>query len=104
MKAIALLLACCLCVACGDKPDSGPTTPDTGGAAVATKTIELNVEGMTCSGCSASVIQLLKAVPGVVEADVNHETGVAVCKTTDAVDGAALTKAVTGKFKATVKS
>jgi copper chaperone len=39
--------------------------------------ITLNVQGMTCGGCVASVTRVLKAVPGVAEATVTLQPGVA---------------------------
>ena len=41
------------------------------------ETTTLNVQGMTCGGCVASVTRLLKAVPGVAEAAVTLEPGAA---------------------------
>jgi copper chaperone len=39
--------------------------------------ISLNVQGMTCGGCVASVTRALKAVPGVTEVAVTLQPGVA---------------------------
>jgi len=39
--------------------------------------VTLNVQGMTCGGCVASVTRVLKAVPGVAEAAVTLQPGVA---------------------------
>jgi len=39
--------------------------------------VTLNVQGMTCGGCVASVTRVLKAVPGVTEAAVTLSPGVA---------------------------
>jgi copper chaperone len=39
--------------------------------------VTLNVQGMTCGGCVASVTRVLKAVPGVTEAMVTLQPGVA---------------------------
>jgi copper chaperone len=39
--------------------------------------VTLNVQGMTCGGCVASVTRVLKAVPGVTEAEVTLQPGVA---------------------------
>ena len=41
------------------------------------ETTTLNVQGMTCGGCVASVTRLLKAVPGVTEASVTLQPGAA---------------------------
>ena len=39
--------------------------------------ISLNVQGMTCGGCVASVTRVLKAVPGVTDVAVTLQPGVA---------------------------
>ena len=41
------------------------------------ETVSLNVQGMTCGGCVASVTRVLKAVAGVTEATVTPTPGVA---------------------------
>jgi copper chaperone len=41
------------------------------------ETTTLRIEGMTCGGCVASVTRVLKAVPGVAEADVALTPGTA---------------------------
>lgn len=38
------------------------------------QTVELDVQGMTCGGCVASVKRLLSAVQGVSDAQVNLES------------------------------
>ncbi|HEY3177988.1 MAG TPA: heavy-metal-associated domain-containing protein [Casimicrobiaceae bacterium] len=38
------------------------------------ETVTLNVEGMTCGGCVASVTRVLKATPGVGDAVVRLDT------------------------------
>jgi copper chaperone len=40
-------------------------------------TIDLNVTGMTCTGCSGTVREALEATPGVASAQVDHQTGAA---------------------------
>ena len=40
-------------------------------------TIDLNVTGMTCTGCSGNVRAALESTPGVASAEVSHETGTA---------------------------
>ncbi len=37
------------------------------------ETITMNVQGMTCGGCVASVTRVLKAVPGVADATVTRD-------------------------------
>ncbi len=41
------------------------------------ETITMNVKGMTCGGCVASVTRVLKAVPGVADVAVTLQPGVA---------------------------
>ena len=41
------------------------------------ETITMNVQGMSCGGCVASVTRVLKAVPGVAEATVTLQPGAA---------------------------
>jgi copper chaperone CopZ len=39
--------------------------------------VTLNVKGMTCQGCVASVTRVLKAVPGVSDVSVSLQAGTA---------------------------
>jgi len=41
------------------------------------ETITMNVRGMTCGGCVASVTRVLKAVPSVTDATVTLQPGAA---------------------------
>ena len=41
------------------------------------ETVKLDVQGMTCQGCVASVTRVLKAVPGVESAAVTLQPGAA---------------------------
>lgn len=41
------------------------------------ETITMNVKGMTCGGCVASVTRVLKAVPGVSDVAVSLTPGTA---------------------------
>jgi copper chaperone len=41
------------------------------------ETITMNVKGMSCGGCVASVTRVLKAVPGVAEVNVTLNPGAA---------------------------
>jgi copper chaperone len=62
------------------------------------ETVTLNVEGMTCGGCVASVTRVLKAVPGVTDVEVGLGTHAArvtfdpsrtqVTELTSAIEGA----------------
>ena len=44
------------------------------------ETITMNVQGMTCGGCVASVTRVLKAVPGVDQVDVKLSPGQATVR------------------------
>lgn len=37
----------------------------------------LNITGMACGGCSATIANALRAIDGVIEADVSHTEGTA---------------------------
>ena len=54
----------------------------------------MNIEGMMCGHCEATVKKALEAVDGVSEAVVSHENGTAVVKLDKPVDDSALRKAV----------
>ena len=41
------------------------------------ETITMNVQGMTCGGCVASVTRVLKTEPGVTEVSVTLQPGAA---------------------------
>ncbi len=41
------------------------------------ETVKLDVQGMTCQGCVASVTRVLRAVPGVADAAVTLQPGAA---------------------------
>ncbi len=40
-----------------------------------TSEIQVKVTGMTCTGCEQSIQDVLKAIPGVVDAKADHKTG-----------------------------
>ena len=44
------------------------------------ETVTINVQGMTCGGCVASVTRVLKAVPGVDQVDVTLVPGKATVR------------------------
>ena len=54
----------------------------------------MNIEGMMCGHCEATVKKALEAVDGVAEAVVSHENGTAVVKLDKSVDDSVLRKAV----------
>ena len=64
------------------------------GYTVGEKTFDLAVEGMTCASCVARVEKALKAVPGVLSAEVNLATESAAVRASGAVELAALRAAV----------
>ena len=54
----------------------------------------LKIEGMMCTHCSGRVKKALEELPGVVSAEVSHESGTAVVTMSATVDDATLKKAV----------
>ena len=83
-----------------DTPDAengthGETENKTAMEDVMTKTIE--IKGMMCMHCEATVKKALLAVPGVADADVSHERGNAIVTLTEEVADDVLSKAVTDK-------
>ena len=54
----------------------------------------LKIEGMMCTHCSGRVKKALEELPGVVSAEVSHESGTAVVTMSAPVDDATLKKAV----------
>ena len=40
--------------------------------------ISINIEGMTCDGCSGKVKKAMESITGVISAEVSHQSGVAV--------------------------
>ena len=40
--------------------------------------ISINIEGMTCDGCSGKVKKAVESIAGVISAEVSHQSGVAV--------------------------
>lgn len=63
-------------------------------AAEELENVHLDINGMTCGGCSAKVTKYLKQLPEVKEADVNWKTGGADLKVVKGSDHMALKKAV----------
>ncbi len=57
----------------------------------------MKIEGMMCGHCEAAVKKCLEALPGVIEAQVSHETGTAVVKMSEEVPDGSLKKAVEEK-------
>lgn len=44
------------------------------------KTINIDVEGMTCTGCENTIKDAVGTVPGVIEVTASHTKGLAVVK------------------------
>ena len=63
-----------------------------------------NIEGMTCDGCKASVIEQLSSVGGVNEVDVNLEEGVALIGSDGVLNTSDLQAALSDKYTITAKS
>jgi P-type Cu2+ transporter len=63
----------------------------------ARQTVLLDIEGMRCAGCAATVEKHLRAAPGVVEAQVNLVTAMAVVEHEAAVESADLVSGLTAK-------
>jgi copper chaperone CopZ len=58
------------------------------------KSTQLNIKGMTCGGCVASVKRVLEAVPGVKAADVSLANARASVRHDDTLDTRRLKTAV----------
>ncbi|MCH1540214.1 MAG: heavy-metal-associated domain-containing protein [Candidatus Poseidonia sp.] len=43
----------------------------------------LRITGMTCGGCSGRVLRVLQSTPGVLHAEISHETDSGIITTTD---------------------
>lgn len=54
----------------------------------------LQVDGMTCGHCEASVREEIAELPGVVSVEADHTTGQVVVTSTEPLDRAALAAAV----------
>ena len=57
----------------------------------------INIEGMMCGHCEATVKKALEAIDGVKYASVSHETGTAIVTLVKDVADDILTKAVEDK-------
>lgn len=67
MKTISILLACCLFVFVSFAGDKGEK-----------KTINIEIKGMTCSGCVSMIEASLKKIDGVTAIDIDLEKGAGV--------------------------
>lgn len=57
----------------------------------------MNIEGMMCAHCEATVKKALEEIPGVEEATVSHEAGTAIVEMSEEVSDELLTKTVEEK-------
>ncbi|MGE8683172.1 MAG: heavy metal translocating P-type ATPase [Acinetobacter sp.] len=64
------------------------------GFTVATKSIELNIEGMTCASCVARVEKAIQKVPAVVSAQVNLATEKATIQAVASVENTQIIQAI----------
>ena len=72
-----------------------PAHSTEGSPVVGTEVCELKVDGMTCASCAASVTRVLRAQPGVLDAQVDFMMGRAQVKIESAkADPRKLAKAV----------
>ena len=72
-----------------------PADSTEGSAIAGTEVCELKVDGMTCASCAASVTRVLRAQPGVLDAQVDFMMGRAQVKIESAkADPRKLAKAV----------
>ncbi len=55
----------------------------------ATKKVEANITGMTCSDCSSEVVAAVKGVKGVTACEADAKTGAVIVALDDDVDGGA---------------
>ena len=70
------------------KPESAETP-------AATATIDLSIEGMTCTGCENTICSNIEKIPGVISVTASHTQGNAIIEYEPG-------KADTAKFKETV--
>lgn len=57
-------------------------------------TLTIQVEGMTCGGCEASITRVLSALNGVTSVRASHKSGEVVLSLSADVDDAAVSDAV----------
>ncbi len=87
----------------GDKALRNKVQPDDNGNILKTKkekeimTKTMNIEGMMCEHCEATVKKTLEAIEGVEIANVSHKKGTAVVELTSDVADEVLKKAVEDK-------
>jgi len=59
-------------------------------------THQLTITGMSCGGCSGRVVKVLEATPGVLRADISHQTNSGVILTNETVSTEDLLAIVAG--------
>jgi copper chaperone CopZ len=66
-------------IACSSKQAATDTNTATT-TAVANKTTNLDIEGMTCTGCENTIKEAVEKLPGVMAVSASHTEGLAVVK------------------------
>ena len=75
---IILVFLAILAISCSSKQSNKETAVQT--ATVTNKTVNLDVEGMTCTGCENTIKEAVGKVPGVTGVTASHTEGLAVVK------------------------
>jgi copper chaperone CopZ len=75
---ILITLLAIFAISCSSKQGTTETAVQT--ETVANKTANLDVEGMTCSGCENTIKESVEKVAGVTEVSASHIDGLAVVK------------------------
>ncbi len=78
-----------------DKSQNNPSQTDASGGKTMKETVE--IKGMMCGHCEATVKKALEELDGVSSAEVSHEKGTAVLELSKEVDEAVIKKAVEDK-------
>lgn len=81
-------LTLCLLIAVGCAEGNAPNAETEATIANATNKVELNIEGMDCSGCSGSVVAAVEAIEGVEAATADVASGDVAVALADGVDAA----------------
>lgn len=76
---LAFLLVLAVAYSCTSGKDAKTEAASTA-AAVANKTLNLAVEGMTCTGCENTIKEAVGGVEGVMEVTASHTEGSAIVK------------------------
>jgi copper chaperone len=54
----------------------------------------LNVDGMSCGGCSSRLTGVLENTPGIIKAEVSHEAGSAIVTSNEGVSKETVIQAI----------